>query len=297
MPQAHGTRRRHEGLRILGIDSALDRMPADFYVALRERQFFPGCDQQLRLDDVNAGDQFGHGVLDLHAGVHLYEEELVVLIEEFERSGIAVADFTAGARAALAHDLALLGGKSGRRRLLDDFLVPALHRAVALAEVHDVAVIVRNNLEFDVPRLLEKLLHVDLVIAEGCQRLGFGHADSARERCVRVDDAHAAPAAAAGCLDDHRIADVLGDAQVLVHVGAQGTIRARHARHARSFHDLDRRDFVAHQTDGFRARSDINEPAFLDPFGKVCIFGQEPVARMDGTGVSDLGGADDGRHV
>ena len=72
------------------------------------RQRLARRDEQLRLDDVDAGHEFGDRMLDLHAGVHLDEVELVVLIEELERAGVAVADFAAGPGAALAHGLALL---------------------------------------------------------------------------------------------------------------------------------------------------------------------------------------------
>ena len=171
-------------------------------------------------------------MLDLDAGVHLDEVELAVLVQELERAGVAVADLAAGTGAALAHGLALLGGESRGRRFLEHLLVAALHRAVALAEMHHVAVIVGEHLEFDVARLLEEFLHVDLRIAERGERLGLGHADGVQERGVGVHHAHAAAAAAAGRLDDHRIADVLGDAEVLVGVGSRADRRSR-ARTAR----------------------------------------------------------------
>ena len=113
-----------------------------------------------------------------------------------------------------------------------NLLVAALHGAIALAQVHDVAVVVGEHLELDVPRPLEELLHVDVRVAEGGERLGLGDADGVQQRGVGVHDAHAAAAAAAGGLDDHGIADVLGDAEVLVGVASQGTVRAR-ARRAR----------------------------------------------------------------
>jgi len=50
--------------------------------------------------------------------------------------------------------------------------VPALDRAVARAEVDDVAVLVGEDLDFDVARLFDVLLDVDLRAAE--RRLGFG---------------------------------------------------------------------------------------------------------------------------
>ena len=40
-----------------------------------------------------------------------------------------------------------------RGAFLDDLLVAALHGAVALAEVDDVAVLVADDLEFDVVRI------------------------------------------------------------------------------------------------------------------------------------------------
>ena len=230
-------------------------MAANLDVVLAVGQRLAGGDEQLRLDDVDAGHQFGHRMLDLHARVHFDEIEFVVLVQELERAGVAVADFPAGPGAALAHGLALLGGQAGRGRFFDDFLVAALHRAVALAQVHHVAVIVGEHLELDVPRLLEELLHVDLGIAEGGERLRLGHADGIQQRGVGVHHAHAAAAAAAGGLDDHRIADVLGDAEILVDVAAQRSVRAGHAGHARGLHDLDGGDLVAHQADGLGARA------------------------------------------
>ena len=53
-------------------------------------------------DDVDAGDHFGHRMLDLHARVHLDEVELVVLVQELERAGAAIADLAARFGAALA---------------------------------------------------------------------------------------------------------------------------------------------------------------------------------------------------
>ena len=189
------------------------------------------------------------------------------------------------------------GGEPRRRRFLDDFLVAALHGAVALAQVHDVAVVVGQHLKFDVPRLLQELLHVNLGIAEGGQRLGLRDADGIEQRGVGVHHAHAAAAAAARGLDDDRIADFLGDAEILIDIGAQRPIGARHAGNARRLHDLDGRDLVAHQADGFGARPDENEAALLHAFGEIGILRQEAISGMNGHRIGDLRGADDGRHV
>ena len=59
--------------------------------------------------------------------------------------------------------------------------MPALHRAVALAEVDDITVCIPEHLKLDVTRPLEKFFHVHLVIAEGGARLGARDADGVEE--------------------------------------------------------------------------------------------------------------------
>jgi hypothetical protein len=112
-----------------------------------------------------------------------------------------------------------------------------------------------------------------------------------------MHNAHAAAAAAARGLDDHRVADVLGNAEVLLGILTQWPVGSGYARDARRLHDFDGGDFVAHETDGFRAGSDENEAALFDAFGEIGVFRQEPVTGVDRHRIGDLGRADDRRHV
>ncbi len=64
---------------------------------------------------------------------------------------------------------ALSAGAAG---FFPDFLVAALQRAVALAQMDHMAMAVGQDLDFDMARLLEILLHIDGVVAE--RGLGFG---------------------------------------------------------------------------------------------------------------------------
>ena len=81
-------------------------------------------------------DQLRDGVLDLDARVHLHEVVGAVPVEQaLDRPGGAVADRARGVDRDRADPLAELGVDRGRRRLLDELLVAALDRAVALAEV------------------------------------------------------------------------------------------------------------------------------------------------------------------
>src|SRR5207302_1666504 len=96
--------------------------------------------------------QLGDGVLDLQAGVDLEEVERPVSGEqELDGAGVLVADRLRCKDSGLTHPLAKLGADSRGRRLLDDLLVAALDGALALPEVHDVAVAVAEDLDLDVP--------------------------------------------------------------------------------------------------------------------------------------------------
>ena len=97
-------------------------------------------DPQLGPHEVDVGDLLGHRVLDLDARVHLDEDVAAVgREEELHRAGVDVADLAREGHGVGAHALAQLRVEVGRRRDLDDLLVAALHRAVALEQVDHVA--------------------------------------------------------------------------------------------------------------------------------------------------------------
>ena len=54
----------------------------------------------------------------------------------------------------------------GRGALFDDLLMAALERTLALEEVHDIAVVVCEDLQLDVARPFDETLHVECPIAE-----------------------------------------------------------------------------------------------------------------------------------
>jgi hypothetical protein len=80
-------------------------------------------------------------VLDLEPRVHLEEVEAAVLADEkLERARREVAHRLRALHGDLAHLRGRLGAHARARGLLDDLLVAALDRAVALEEVDHVAV-------------------------------------------------------------------------------------------------------------------------------------------------------------
>src|SRR6187399_914787 len=88
-------------------------MAGELDVLLHVFELFARGDHQLRLHEIDARDQFGHRVFDLDARVHLDEVELVVLVQELECAGAAIAHGLAGLDHACAHALTLLIGDAG----------------------------------------------------------------------------------------------------------------------------------------------------------------------------------------
>ena len=135
--------------RVFGGDAALDGVAVHAQVGLIAHADFghgQRCalrDEDLRTYEVNAGDHLGDRVLDLNSGVHLDEIVVALLVhQEFHRTGRDIADMTGNLDGILVQCLTgCLGYRPGRSKL-DDLLVAALERAVALAEVDDVAVLI-----------------------------------------------------------------------------------------------------------------------------------------------------------
>ena len=146
-------------------------------------------------------------MLDLQSRVHLDEEELVGAVgrdEELDGARAAVVDARRGRAGGRAEARAGGGVDHRRRRLLDDLLVPALQRALALAEVDDGAVRVGEHLHLDVPRALDEPLQQQRVVAERGGRHAAGRRERLGQLRRRAHDLHPLAAAARGRLDEQR---------------------------------------------------------------------------------------------
>ena len=172
----------------------------------------------------------------------------------------------------------------------------ALQRAIALAEMHRVALTVAQHLDLDVARLGEVLLHVDLVVAEGGLGLGARGRQRKAEVGRRLRHLHAAAAAAGGRLDQHRKAHRLGDLHRLG-LARHGAVGAGHDRNAEALGRLLRLDLVAHDADVLRRRADEGDLVLFEDLGEARIFRQEAVAGMHGVGAGDLAGGKQARNV
>ncbi len=167
------------------------------------------CDRELGADEVDAGDELRHGMLDLDARVQLEEEERAAVEDELRRAGALVADRAGERDRRLAHRRAQLRADRRRGGLLEHLLVAALHRAVPLTEREDGPVPVGEELDLDVARPLEVALEEHRVVAEGRLRLALRRLDRVVQLRRAAHDAHAAAAAARSRFYDQWEADLL----------------------------------------------------------------------------------------
>src|SRR5699024_11606042 len=120
-----------------------------------------------------------------------------------------------------AHVVQRAGGVSGRLtdalagglveqcagRLLDDLLVPALQRALAFAQVDDVAVRVGEDLHLDVPGGVHEALEEQGVVAEGAGGLPSRRLECGPQVRRGPDAPHALAAGPGGRPDPPGVAD------------------------------------------------------------------------------------------
>ena len=165
-----------------------------------------------------------------------------------------------------------------RGRLLDQLLVAALDRAVALAELDDVAVRVAEDLDLDVARVGEVALQVDRAVAEEALPLAARGVERAAAR-PRGRDAEADPAAAAGGLHRDRVADLRGHACAVVELSTAPCCPARRAR--RAARESARARLLAHRLDRLRRRADEDDARVGTAPREGRVLGEEAVAGME----------------
>lgn len=146
------------------------------------------------------------------------------------------------------------------------------------------------------PRARQVLLEIDGVVAEEGLGLAAGDRIGVAELVRVAGDAHAAAAAAAGGLDQDRIADALGGLERRLDRGDRA-VGIGHGRQAEPPGGVLRLHLVAHEADMLGRGADEGEAVLLHHRGKVGILGEEAEPGVDRVGVGDGGGGQDRRHV
>jgi len=284
-------------VRIFGIDPAFDRMAGERNVLLAQLEHLAGSGTDLLLDQVDAGDRFRDRVLNLDPGIHFHEIEIALGVDqELDRAHPGIIDMPGQADSGLAHRLAQLGRGKRRGGFFEDFLVAALDRAVALAEMDHMPMLIGEQLNLDMARVFDEAFEVDPVIAKASHGFSPGGLESTRQVLVAQGNAHATSTAAGGGLDHDRITDLAGRLQGIGDIGhdAMGAWNDRYARFDRR---LARRRLVAHFFDHDIGRADEFDAALGAHPGERSVFRQKAEARMDRIAAGDRGCRQDGLGI
>ena len=234
--------RQKAALGILGADACLDGVTVKAHLALRQRQLLTRGDAQLPLHQVESGHRLRDRMFHLQPRVHFHEVELAAVEQEFDGPGAHVADLACHHQRRGAQAPAQLLGQRGCRRFFDELLMTSLRRAVALAQVHEVALAVGKHLHLDVARLRQIALQEQRPVAEGALGEAACGGERRRQFGSVAHDLHALAAAPGRGFDDERQPGTLRLArevlQVLLGAGVPGQHRHAGRAHARLGDDL-----------------------------------------------------------
>ena len=158
--------------------------------------------------------------------------------------------------------------------------------------MYEIAVLVAENLHFDVARAAHQFLQIDFVVAECGQRLAPRDVDLRSEVGLGFDHAHAAAATAPTRFQHQRITDFRRHLLGQLDIRRQGAGR-RHHRHVGGNRGIARGNLVAERAHHIRTRTDEMDAGVRAGIGKFGILGKEAVARMDRVDFRLLGELDD----
>ena len=200
------------GTCILRVNANFYGVPEDVQVFLFEGEGVAFSDADLFAHEVDIGNALRNGVFHLQACIHLQEiEPHLVVQEKFHGPSAHVVAAFGDFDRALPHGLAQLRCEYGGRRFFHHFLVPALNAAFPFEKVHDVAVLVCQNLNFNVARRSDKSLDEHGSVSKCIDRFRNGAFEAVLEFTVLAYDAHAFSTAACACFDQQWVANSVGN--------------------------------------------------------------------------------------
>ena len=281
-------------LRVFAVDADLHGEVGRLGVFFGQAQLRAEGHGDLLFDKVDAVTAFGNAVLHLKAGVHLNEVGLALRgDEEFHRGEGEIAHLANQHAGVFLEAFAQFGGNARPRGRGDfhELLVVALHGAVAFVKGEHVAVLVGDDLDFDVADLFEVLFHVQAGVAEGRLRHGGGLKKGIFQFAFLTNKENAAPASAALRLQHDGEGDFVDDLACGGHVDR--AFRAGHHGDAEPLGDLADLHLVAEQVHGVGFGADEGDARLFAFLGETLVFRRKAPAGMDGDDTALLRLGDD----
>ena len=247
-------------------------------------QRLPARDPQLRSHQIDPADLLRHRVLHLQPRVRLNEEEALVVrsvLQKLERPQAAVVHRLRQPHRRRRNLIAHLRPQRRAGRKLHELLVAALHAALALAHMAHRPRAIADDLNLDVPRPRDQLLHIDRARSE--RRLRFRPAPRVRLLHIRRRRHHPHPATAAARQRlDHNRAPRAQPLQELARLRPRHRPRAaRQHRHVMLRRPRPRPRLVPQQFQRLHRRPHERDPLLPAAPRELRVLGQEAVAGMD----------------
>ena len=236
-------------------------MSRTFHIVLIEieRQVGGHCD--LCLDQIDPGDHFRNGMLDLNPGIDFNEEEVVIFInDELHRSGIAVVRPADHPYGSIADFFSAWGWQIGTGSLLDQLLMPSLDTTIPFIKVNDLAMVVGNHLHFNMTGIANVAFQINPTVSEGGLRFGSCLVQRRNQRLLRFGNTHSFAAATCGRLDQHGEPDFACDFQRTLFIFHK-SVASGHDRNLIRDRHGSRRVLVAQLFHRSGTRTDKLEPA------------------------------------
>lgn len=156
----------------------------------------------------------------------------------------------------------------------------SLYRTVALKEMYDVAVVVTENLHFDVLGPVQEAFEENRAVAESILSLRSRATKRVFQVFLLPDNAHTTSTTAESGFDDDWEA-VLVRESFRVFIFAYRTWCSWYNRYARLLRDYTRRDLVTQSIDGLPTRSNPHDASLFYLPGKAFVLAEEAVAGVN----------------
>ena len=155
--------------------------------------------------------------------------------------------------------------------------------------MYQLTVFVTQYLDLDVAGIFYGAFGVNRVACKGIARFEAAHFPRFFQILHGMNDSHTASAPAGGGLQAQGETNLSGPLAGFCE-RIECSFATRDNRRPRFLHGLAGQGLVAHPANGLYRRTNKFEAARLAKFGKICIFRQRSVARMNGVCMGQLGG-------
>ena len=172
----------------------------------------------------------------------------------------------------------------------------SLNRTVPLSQVDGISKLIRQDLKFDMPRMLHIMLQIHGPVPECHLRFFLSRFKAGFKFFRGFRHTHSFAAASKGRLHDHRISDLPGKLCPGFRVHKR-LCTARHHRYASGDHRISGLLFISQFTDDLRFRADKCNITLFAQLSKPAVFRKESKARMDRVRSGNNGCADDLLHA